>query len=87
MEAEEAVEIENLVLRDGDAGAHGVVVLLAVGHDDVEAVGGAALEDDDKAAAGVAGGGFGHDRADEEAGDGGGARDGERAFVEEESAG
>ena len=47
MQAEEAIEIEHLVLGDGDAGAHGVVVLFAVGDDDVEAVGGAALEDDD----------------------------------------
>ena len=58
MQAEEAIEIEHLVLRDGDGGAHGVVVLFAVGDDDVEAVGGAALEDDDQAAAG-SGGGFG----------------------------
>ena len=48
MQAEEAVEIEDLILRDGDGGAHGVVVGLAPGNDDVEAVGGAALKDDDE---------------------------------------
>ena len=53
MQAEESVEIEDLVLRNGDAGPHGVVVLFAIGHDDVEAVGGAALKDDDEAAIGV----------------------------------
>jgi hypothetical protein len=53
MQAEEAVEIDDLILRDGDAGAHGVVVLLAIGNDDVEAVGCAALEDDDQARPGL----------------------------------
>jgi len=52
VEAEKSIEIEYLILRNGDAGAHGVVVVLAVGHDNVEAVGGAALEDDDEAAIG-----------------------------------
>ena len=52
MEAEEAIEVENLVGGDGDAGTHGVVVLLAVGDNDIEAVGSAALKDDDEAAAG-----------------------------------
>ena len=52
MQAEEAIEVEDLILRNRDAGAHGVVVLFAVGNDDVEAVGCAALEDDDEAAAG-----------------------------------
>jgi hypothetical protein len=48
MQAEEAIEVETWFCGDGDAGAHGVVVLLAVGNDDVEAVGRAALEDDDQ---------------------------------------
>ena len=52
MQAKESVEIEDLVLRNRDAGAHGVVVLFAIGNDDVEAVGGAALKDDDEPAAG-----------------------------------
>ncbi len=85
MQPEEAIEIENLVCGYGDAGAHGVVVLLAVGNDDVEAVCSAALEDDHQAATGIACG-FGHDGADEEAGDGRGAGDGQCAFVQEESA-
>src|ERR1035437_22742 len=85
VKSEEAIEIENLILRDGDAGTHGVVVFFLVGHDNVEAVGGAALEDYYEAAAGVGGGSFSHEGADEEAGNGRGARDGQGAFVEEES--
>ena len=84
MKAEEAVEIEDLILRDGDAGTHVVVVLLAVGDDDVEAVGCATLEDDDQAAAGC-GCGLGQNRANQEAGDGGGAGDGQGAVAQEES--
>ena len=86
MEAEESVEVEHLVLRNGDAGAHGVVVLFAIGDDDVETVGGAALKDDDQAAVGN-GRSLGHDGADEEAGDGRGAGEGKGAVEKEESAG
>ena len=65
MEAEESIEIDNLILRNGDAGAHGVVILLAIGDDDIEAVGGAALKDDDQAAVG-SGRSLCHDGAHEE---------------------
>ena len=50
MQAEEPVEIDDLILWNGDAGPHRVVVLLAIGNHDVQAVGGAALKDDDEAA-------------------------------------
>ncbi len=83
MQAEKAVEIDDLVLRNRDRGPHRVVVLLVIGHNNVEAVGGAALEDNHKTAAGSCR--LGHDGADEEAGNRRRARDGERAFVEEES--
>src|SRR5580692_8646751 len=76
MEAEESVEIDNLIARNGDAGAHGVVVLLAVGHHDVEAIGRSALKDDDEAAAWAGrrnGCCFGHHRANKKAWDGRGA--------------
>jgi hypothetical protein len=63
MEAEEAIEVENLVLGNGDAGAHGVVVLLAIRDNDVETVGGATLKDDHEAAT-RCGGGLSHDGAD-----------------------
>ena len=82
MQTEESVEIDDLLLRDGNAGAHGVVVLLAIGHDDVETVSGAALKDDDEAARRSSR--LSENGAHEEAGDGGGAGKGERAFVEEE---
>ena len=49
MQAEEAVEVEHFFARDVDAGAHRVVGPLAVRHDDVQPVRGAALEDDDQA--------------------------------------
>src|ERR1700716_3571064 len=45
MQSEKAVEVEHGFLRDVDGRTHGVVTRLAVGHDDVEAVGRAALED------------------------------------------
>ena len=75
MEAEEAVEIEDLVLRNGDAGAHVVVICFAVRDDDVETVGCAALKDDDQTASG-SGRVFRKHGADQEAGDGRGAGDG-----------
>ncbi len=49
VQSEEAVEIDDLVARDVDGWAHGVVGALVVRYDDVEAVGRAALEDDDEA--------------------------------------
>src|SRR5205807_7376078 len=48
MQAEEAVEVNHRAARDIDGWAHGVVRLLAVGHDYVQAVRGAALEDHDQ---------------------------------------
>ncbi len=67
MEAEESIEINDFVLGDGDAGTHGVVVFFAIGNNEVEAVGCAALKDDDQALTGR-GRSFGKHRADEEAG-------------------
>ena len=86
MEAKETIEVEHLVLRNRDAGAQGVVILFAIGDDDVEAICGSALKDDDEPAAwrGIS---FSEDGADEETGNGGGARDGESAFMEKETAG
>ena len=57
MQAEEAVEVDDLLARNVDAGPHRVIGTLGVGHDDVEAVGRAALEDHDQAL--VGGGGIG----------------------------
>src|SRR5712691_9301891 len=48
MQTEETVEIKHGAARDIDGGAHCVVRLLTVRHDDVKAVGGAALEDHDQ---------------------------------------
>ena len=88
MEAEEAIEVEDLLLGDGDGGAHGVVVGFAVGDDDVEAVGCSALEDDDEALALRFGGlGLGEDGAGEEGGQDGGAGEGECSVTEEEAPG
>src|SRR6516165_1807080 len=84
MQAEEAVEINDLLLRDGNAGPHRVVVLFAMRNDDVEAVGSSALEDYDEAPVGCCGG-FGEDGAHEKAGDGGSSGNRECAFVEEEA--
>jgi hypothetical protein len=84
MEAEEAIEVKDLTLQDGDGGPHGVVVGLAVRDNDVEAVHGAALEDDNQAMTGE-GRGLRQDRAREEAGDGCRACHGEGAMAEEES--
>ena len=49
VQAEEAVEVNHRAARDIDGWAHGVVRLLAVRHDYVQAVRGAALEDHDQA--------------------------------------
>ncbi len=49
MESEESIEIKHRVARDIDRWPHGVVGALVVRHDDVEAVGCAALEDDNQA--------------------------------------
>ena len=49
MQSEEAVKIDHALPRDGDAGAHVVIRLLAMRHNDVQAVGGAALEEYDQA--------------------------------------
>src|ERR1700688_1187464 len=49
MQSEKAVEIEHGFLRDIDGRPHGVVIGLAVRHNDVEAVGCSALEDHDQA--------------------------------------
>ena len=48
MQTEEAVQIDHLILLDSDRRAHGVIVLLAIGDNDVEAVGGATLEEYDQ---------------------------------------
>src|SRR5882762_7955758 len=45
MQSEKAVEVEHGFLGDVDGWPHGVISGLAVGHNDVEAVGCAALED------------------------------------------
>src|SRR6202158_278302 len=45
MQSEEAVEIEHGFFRNVDGRPHGVVAGLAMGHNDVEAVGCTALED------------------------------------------
>src|SRR6266478_3409971 len=48
MQSEKAVEGEHGFLRDVDGRPHGVVTGFAVGHNDIEAVGGAALKDYDE---------------------------------------
>ena len=48
VQAEESVEIENVMARNIDRGTHGVIRSLAVGDNDVEAVGCAALKYDDQ---------------------------------------
>ena len=45
MQSEEAVEIDHLLTRNIDAGPHRVIRALGVRHNDVQAIGGAALED------------------------------------------
>jgi hypothetical protein len=80
MEAKEAIEINDLVLRNGNAGPHGVIVGLAVGDDDVETVDGSALEDHDEAMSGE-GCGLCEDGADEETGESRSACDGEGAVA------
>jgi len=50
VKAEKSIKVENVVVRNGDAGAHRIVILLAIGNDNIEPVGGAALEDDNEPA-------------------------------------
>src|SRR5262245_17428135 len=49
MQAEEAVQIDDRLLRNVNAGAHRVVLGRAVRDDNIEAIGGTALEDHDQA--------------------------------------
>src|SRR5580704_331192 len=84
MEAEESVEIDDLVLRNRNGGSHFVVVLLLVGNDHVEAVGGAALEDDYQALSGR-NIGLRENAAHQKIRHGRGTCDGECALVEKES--
>jgi hypothetical protein len=84
MEPKEAVKIDNLVLRNGDCGSHGVVILFAVRDDSIQTVGRAALENDNEPLAGSADSLSQHG-ANQETWDGRGAGYGKRAFVEKES--
>src|SRR5437879_4445022 len=47
MQSEEAVEIDHRCARNGDGGAHLVISWFAMGHNDVQSIGSAALEEDD----------------------------------------
>src|SRR5580700_4213442 len=49
MQAEETVEVEDILARDVDGGAHIVIRPLAMRHHDVQPVGSAALKDDNQA--------------------------------------
>jgi hypothetical protein len=87
VQAKETVEIENLVRRNCDPWTQGVVILLTVRDDDIEAIRRPALEDDNEPLARF-GCSLGHDGTDEEAGERGngrGAGDGQCALVQEES--
>src|SRR5581483_2251104 len=85
MKAKEAVEIDDLVLWNRDRRAHRVVVFFMVGNHHVEPIDCAALEDNDQPLARSAGSLRNH-AANEKAGNGRGARDGERASVKKKSA-
>ena len=85
MQPEESIEIDDLVGRDRNAGTHGVVILLAIRHDDVEPVRRAPLKNDDQPAV-RSRGAFCQHGADEKAGNRGGSGQRQCAFVEEEAA-
>src|ERR1700677_2335123 len=86
MKAEEPVEVENRILRNGDAGTHFVVVLLAVRHDNVESVGCSSLEDDHEPLAWCETGCcLGQNRADQKTWDGRCTGNGVRAIAQEKS--
>ena len=84
MQAEETVQVEYLVCRDCDAGAHGVVIRLPVGNHNVQAISRAALEDDHQPPARVDCG-FRHHGTNQEAGDGRSAGNCQGAVAKEES--
>jgi len=87
VEAEEAVQIDDLFLRNSDGGTHGVVIRLAPGNNDVEPVGCAALEDDDQFLSLCRGGGGGgsEDGPGEECRKSRSAGESEGSVAEEES--
>jgi hypothetical protein len=85
VQTEETVEIEYRLLWNVDAGAHGVVVLLAVRDDDIEAVGGATLKNYDEALGASGTVGCAECGPGEEAWDRGGADHGESAVAEEDA--
>src|SRR5436309_12465714 len=49
MQPEETVQIDHRLARNVDAGAHGVILRLAIGNHNVQAIGSTALKDDDQA--------------------------------------
>src|SRR5215469_15591665 len=86
MQAEEAVEVEDVLARDVDAGPHRVVRALAVRHDDVEAVGRTTLKDDDQPLGTRAGFDCSEGGARQESRDGGCADDGQSAIAKKYAA-
>ena len=88
MQAEGAVEVEDLVWLEGERRPHKGVVGIAIRNDDVETVGSSTLEEDDELLMRIGGGGgLGEDGAREEGGDGGGADERERTALHEAAAG
>jgi hypothetical protein len=91
VQSEEAIQVDDALLpvartRNGDAGAHAVIGLLAVRHHDVEAVCCAALEEDDQAFLARGCGLRGVNSARKEAGNDAGAHDGQRTVLQKNSA-
>ena len=86
MQAEESVEIEHLIFGNRDAGPHRVVILFAIGNNDVESVGCAALEDHDQPLARRDSRGLRQHGAHKKVGHRRGAGNGQRALVQEKSA-
>src|ERR1051325_10066301 len=87
MQAKKAVKINHTLPRDGDAGAHVVIRLLAVRNDNIQPISGAALEEHDQPFCARSSGLSGIHRARKKAWNHAGAHNGQRAVLEENSAG
>src|SRR4051794_33143570 len=85
MQPKEAIQIEHALPRDGDAGAHVVIRLLAVRDYDIQSVGRAALKENDQALRARSRRFSGIHRARKKTGNYAGAHNGQRAVLQENS--
>jgi hypothetical protein len=81
MQSEKAVKVEDIFLRDVDAGPHRVISAFTMRHDDIQAVSGTALKDHDQPLGARSGLGCTKCRTRQETRDGSGANNSQSAIA------